>query len=432
MKEKIMLNPISDVIKSSMDEANEKVKIAVPFISSFAKNIIDKKNIRNVQDKRLVTRFDERNLNTFDLPTLAYLLDCGFKICYNNNIHLKLYITDNKTFITSSNLTTGGFENNIELTVSVDTQNFENCDQIFEKLWSKSQTNLITKSLIDKNWDKFEILKKRERFEGKIVPKVNVSSKVGELNIQVLIDEIFNSKKDYSKTLEKTYKANNKRNEIIELIKNQKFDPFLFYSPKDHPNRYDNLFYNFVYGVESKLAGTGLRETQFKGSFEHPDFKKVINYLIPESISLEPWNLNDNQILFNFCIGLFDFNIPQYLEAIPIRLASYFYPTYFLPIFNLNHLKKICDSIGIETNAKTKGERFYAYNLFLKDKFKDIPYDNYIKSDMLYQLLYSVELSQRINNGENLESIKNSYKKIWIKNYIEGAITILNNTNLKK
>ena len=36
----------------------------------------------------------------------------------NNNIHLKLYITDNEAYVTSSNLTKGGFEDNIELTAS--------------------------------------------------------------------------------------------------------------------------------------------------------------------------------------------------------------------------------------------------------------------------------------------------------------------------
>src|SRR5690606_11805568 len=186
-------------------------------------------------------------------------------------------------------------------------------------------------------------------------------------------------------TLGRIYEANKKRNKIKKIVKTQKFDTTLYYSPKGHPKRYDNLYYNFVYGVESKLAGTGLRESQFKDSFEHRDFKKVIDFLIPESIGLEPWNLNDNKNLFNFCNGLFDFTIPQYSEAIPIRLASYFYPDYFLPIFKLNHLKKVCDALGIETEAKTKGEKMYAYNLFLRDKMKDIPFDNYIKSGMIYQ-----------------------------------------------
>lgn len=429
MNEQIILNPISDLIKTCINETVGKIKIAVPFLNSFAKKIINEKNTENIQDKRLITKFDETNINTFDLPTLEYLLDCGFKVCYNNKIHLKLYITDTNTFVTSSNLTNGGFENNIELTVNVDSQNFENCEQIFENLWSESQSNEITKDLIYQNQDKYEVLKKREKYKKIKITEVKENFNVGKLNIQLLIDKIFNSKEDHSWVLDRTYETNKKRNELKKIVKTQKFDTSFYYSPKGHPKRYDNLYYNFVYGVESKLAGTGLREAQFKDAFEHQDFKKVIDFLIPESIGLEPWNLNDNKELFNFCNGLFDFNIPQYSEAIPIRLASYFYPEYFLPIFKLNHLKKVCDALGIETEAKTKGERVYAYNLFLKDKMKDIPFDNYIKSGMIYQLLYSVELYKRIENGEDFESIKKSYKKIWIKNYIDKAKLILENIN---
>lgn len=429
MKEQILLNPISDIVKKRITETKKKLKIAVPFISSFAKKIIDEKKSQGIFDKRLITKFDDRNINTFDLPTLEYLLDCGFEICYNNRIHLKLYITDENTFVTSSNLTNGGFENNIELTVSVDSESFENCEQIFENLWMESKANKITKDLIIQNRDKYEVLKKRQKFEKLEVTEVKENFNVGRLNIQLLIDKIFNSKEDYSWVLKQTYETNKKRNEIRNIIKSQKFDTSLYYSPKGHPKRYDNLFYHFVYGIESKLAGTGLREAQFKDSFEHQNFKNVIGFLIPESIGLEPWNLNNEKDLFNFCNGLFDFNIPQYSEAIPIRLASYFYPEYFLPIFKLNPLQKVCDALGIETEAKTKGARFYAYNSFLKDKLQDIPFDNYIKSIMFYQLLYSVELFKRLENGENFELILKSYKKIWIKNYVEKGRTILESIN---
>lgn len=427
MNEQIIINPISDFVKNSIKETTDKLKIAVPFISSFAKKIIDKKNVHNIQDKRIVTKFDETNINTFDLPTLEYLLNCGFDICFNNKIHLKLYITDNNTFVTSSNLTNGGFENNIELTVRIDSENFKKCEQIFENLWLESKANKVTKDLINQNRDKYEVLKKRQKFEKIKITTVKENFNVGKLNIQLLIDKIFNSKEDHSWVLERSYEANKLRNEIINIIKTKTFDKSLYYSPKGHPKRYDNLYYNFVYGIESKLAGTGLRESQFKDSFEHNDFKKVIDFLIPESIGLEPWNLNDNESLFNFCNGLFDFNIPQYSEVIPIRLASYFYPEYFLPIFKLNHLQKVCNALGIETDAKTKGERFYAYNLFLKDRMKDIPFDNYIKSGMIYQLLYSVELYKRIENGEDFETIKNSYNKQWIKNYTDRGKLILEN-----
>jgi len=135
MTEKIFLNPITETLRKSITESENRLNLAVPFISGFAKKIISDKTLNNTINKRLITRFDETNINTFNLPTLEYLIDKGFEICYNNKIHLKLYITDNDAFVTSSNLTNGGFENNVELTIRVDNENFENCQAIFNDLW---------------------------------------------------------------------------------------------------------------------------------------------------------------------------------------------------------------------------------------------------------------------------------------------------------
>lgn len=425
MTEKILLNPISDTLKKSITLSKRKLNLAVPFVSGFAKKIFSDKTLNNPSDKRLITRFDETNINTFNLPTLEYLIDKGFEICYNNRIHLKLYITDKDAFVTSSNLTNGGFENNVELTVRVDNENFENCQVIFDDLWTKSKHNVITKKLIAENIDKYKVLKKRQKFNKTETTQVNENFKVDSLKIQQLLDLIFNSKEDYTGRLKSVYSANKLRNQLKNKLKNSDFDLTLFYVPKGHSKRRENLFYNFVYGTESKLAGTGLREAQFKDVFEHPEFKNIISFIFPESIGLEPWNLEDNKSFFNFCNGLFDFDIPQYSIALPIRLASFFYPEYFVSIFKLNHLQEVCETLGIQTDAKSNGQRLYAYNIFLRRKMKDIPYDNYIRSGMIYQILYSVELYKRLNNGEDFQDIKKSYKKQWIKNHIEKGKTNL-------
>lgn len=427
MTEKIFLNPITDTLKNSITLSKNRLNLAVPFISGFAKKILSDKTITTTTNKRLITRFDETNINTFNLPTLQYLIDKGFEICYNNKIHLKLYITDNDVFITSSNLTTGGYENNVELTVRVDNENFDNCQKIFDDLWKKSEHNVITKELIAENIDKYEVLKKRQKFEKTELTKVNENFKVGSLNIQQLLDLIFYSNEDYTNHLKLAYSANKSRNQFKEKLINNNFDLTLFYVPEGHSKRRENLFYNFVYGSESKLAGTGLREAQFKDVFEHPEFKNIISFILPESVGLEPWNFEDNKAFFNFCNGLFDFDIPQYSIALPIRLASYFYPEHFISIFKLNHLQKVCETLGLETDAKSNGQRLYAYSIFLTNKMKDIPYDNYIKSGMIYQILYSVELYKRLDNGEDFYDIKNSYKKQWIKYYIEKGKTNLEN-----
>ena len=427
--EQIVLNPISDLIVNHIKETEHKLLIAVPFISSFAKKILKQEYISNIADKRLITKFDDTNINTFNIPTLQYLLANGFKIYFNNRIHLKHYTTDSSSFITSSNLTKGGFENNIELTVKLDSKNLNKSVKIFEELWEKSQQNIITEQLLKENIEKYEVLKKKQKFEKDNEIEVNKSIYNCSLNMNNLIDEIFKTKEDRSSKMELIYAANKKRNKIKNKLISQKFETSFFYSPEGHLKRRENLFYEFVYGTESKLAGTGLREAQFKETFEHQSFKTVISFIFPETLGLPAWNLEDKKTYQNFCNGLFDFEIPQYSEALPIRLASYFYPEKFLPIFKLEHLQKVCGALGLSTNAKSKGERLFAYNNFLEKVMKDIPFDNYIKSNMAYHLLYSIELFKRLEKGEEFKAIKNSYKQQWKKEYIQKGKKTLENIN---
>jgi hypothetical protein len=426
-KERIILNPISALITEQIKAAKNKLLIAVPFISSYARKIIPRDNISNIKHKRLITKFDEENIHSFDIPTLQYLLENGFNICFNNKIHLKQYIIDDNAFITSSNLTRGGLEDNIELTVQVDQYNLLKSNKVFDELWELSKSNKITGQLLEDNYEKYKVLKKRQKNTENKKIRVNENTLNGSLNIEELIDEIFNTNEDHTSQMQLIYEANKKRNIIkSKLIKN-KFETSLFYAREGHPKRRDNLFYEFVYGTESKLAGTGLREAQFKGAFEHPDFQSVIAYIYPDILGLQSWNLEDEKSFLNFCNGLFDFEIPQYSESIPIRLASFFYPEKILPIFKLDHLEKICSALGLDTDAKSKGERLFAYNVYLENKFKNVPINNYIKSNMAYHLFYSVELYKRLENGEKINDIKNSFTQQWKKFFIEKSRNTLKN-----
>lgn len=424
MKEEILQNPISQKIKESFNECKVKLNIAVPFISSYVRTILRKEKLNTLSDKKIVTRFDESSINSFDIPSLNYLLECGFDIRFNNEIHLKLYIADNCIFVTSSNFTKKGFEDNIELTVKVDFSNISKCNLVFKNLWENSELNKITKELLDENLQKYEILKKREKFKAKKQPKTHLNKqKLGSLDLQLLIDEIFQQRKNFNRD-DLIHKANKLREKTkMQLLKEFKTD--IFYVPEGSPKRKDNLFYDFVYGYEEKLAGTGLRELQFKTVFEHSDFKKVISYMLPETVGMESWNLDDKKVLHEFCNGIFDFNIPQYKEAIPIRLASYFYPNHIIQIFKLEHLQQICNEFGFETDAKTKGDKLYAYNTCLNKEMKAIPYENYIKSDYAYQVFYTCELYKHLKSGEDYENIKKNYKQVWKKEYIENGRTLL-------
>ena len=427
--EAILTNPISSRIAECLAQADSQICIAVPFISRFAKAIIREKDVVKVSDKRLVTRFDETNINSFEIPTLRYLLkECGFEIRFNNKIHLKQYIIDSASFITSSNLTQGGFENNIELTVEIDSDNVENSRTIFDDLWEQSASNIITESLLDENLEKYEVLKKRratEKGNG-----VNVGEAKCSLDMEKLIDEVFQSRVDHSEKMQLIYQASKNRTAFKKKLLDDGFEPEMFYASEGHPKRRENLFYDFVYGVECKLAGTGLREAQFYEAFSNSNFRKALNYMYPEMIQLPAWNLDDEISWSSFCKGLFEFDIPQYKEALPIRFASYFYPDKFLPIFKLDHLETVCDALGIVTDAKSRGERLFAYSSFLQDKLKDIPVNNYIKSNMAYHLLHAIELHEHLRAGMDYNDVLGRYKQQWRKDYIEKGRRTLENIGM--
>ena len=243
-----------------------------------------------------------------------------------------------------------------------------------------------------------------------------------------VIDIIFRQDKDYSYILHLELEANKLREKTKKELM-QGYNAEIFYAPEGHHIRNHTLFYDFTYGIESKLAGTGLRESHFRSVFLHPDFEKVINYIYPEMIGLEPWDFQDINILKEFCNGIFDFDIPSYKEAVPIRLATYFYPNVLLPIFKLDHLENICGAFGFEDDAETKGSRLFIYNSFLADKMKTLPFENIIKCYISSQVRYTVDLLNRLNNNECYETILADSKKRWIKGFIKDGYEILRQIN---
>jgi hypothetical protein len=422
--EKIIRNPITSWIKKSVMGSKQRINFAVPFISSFSLSIL--KNTEGILDKRIVTKFDECSIHSFDLPTLKALLDLGFEIRYDNRIHLKLYIADNEAYVTSSNLTRGGFEDNIELTTKVDFSNVETCVDIFEEVWSSREIKKVSYNLIEANQAKYEILRKRESYNKSKRSVIEVTQvKTGKIQIRQIIDEAYNIEKEIIEKRQRlSFEANKSREETKNKLK-KGFNKELFYVNEKHQLRRDNLFYNFTYGAERDLAGTGLREEQFKTAFEHPDFRKVIEYIYPEIVGMKPWNFNDKDELQEFCNGIFDFDIPNYKETLPIRLASYFYPEQFLPFFKLQHLENVTKAFGLNTSAETQGDRLYVYNSFLGEEMKALPYNNYIKSHIAYQIMYVVELYTRLRDGEKYKDIIKDYNKKWKLRLIEKGMNIL-------
>lgn len=85
--------------------------------------------------------------------------------------------------------------------------------------------------------------------------------------------------------------------------------------------------------------------------------------------------------------------------------------------------------MGLETEALTREDRLCTYNLFIADKMQTLPFNNYIKSTISYQTLFTVELFNRLNNNEIYENIISDYKEIWKKRHIEKGKELL--VNLK-
>lgn len=401
MSEKIIKNPILELVKTSIKNTKNQLFLATPFITSYVRKVLSIENTNLIRNKKFITRFDDSNLLTFDIPTMEYLLELGFEIRYNNDIHLKLYITDSDTYVTSSNLTQSGFENKIELTVKVEDSNNEKCLDVFNDIWANSEGNIIDKKLLVDNRSKYNVLRRKQNNHEAKKPVTGITEySITDDATSTIIQEILNLDKDYSETLTNVYEANKLRDVMLSKLKNG-FKAEFFYLPKGDPKKNKTLFYDFVYGYESDLAGTGLIDSQFKEVAENPKFKEVIEFIYPEIIGLNPWNLEDKAELQIFCNGIFDFKIRSYKETLPIRLASYFYPRHFIPVFKLEHLKGICSDLGFNTKPINKGVALFEYNQFVFEQLKNLPYDTYIKSYILYLLHYTLELYRRIKSGEN-------------------------------
>ena len=109
----------------------------------------------------------------------------------------------------------------------------------------------------------------------------------------------------------------------------------------------------------------------------------------------------------------------------PIRLASYFYPEYFLPIFKLSELEEICRILGFEIANSSKGARLYNYNKFLLKQMKAIPRENHIKSNIAYQLYFAVMILKAKDSDVSFEELLKQNKQTWRKNFLKQGRVIV-------
>jgi len=397
----ILRNPITNTIEKSIDKTRNKLLIAVPFITSFVYKVLREDNSKNILHKRIITRFDEFNINSFNIPALIKLVNLGFEISFNNEIHLKLYIFDNEALLSSSNLTQSGFEKAIELSSMLSGEDVLDCENVFSDIWSMEETQLLTLQILNENLNVYNLLKRKSKPVRITKSGLTKSAiQIDGVDISKVIKYVFDANEDYSLRNQYIFKANKFREDFKSKIR-EEIRQIDFYAPVGHPNRNQSFFYQIIYGDEEKLAGTGLREEHFKSVFEDEMLEELIAFIYPPSIGKPAWNLNEDIELRKFCQGLFDFNIKSYAQVMPIRLASFFYPNIFYPIFNLNHLEEICGILGGKINSQIYPERLYLCTTFLDERLEAIPYSKYIKSSMLYQIKYLNLLTTSEKEGIN-------------------------------
>lgn len=243
-----------------------------------------------------------------------------------------------------------------------------------------------------------------------------------------ILNEILNNQNDYIHISQSVIEANRVRAGKLLILENG-FNIENFYLPEGHIDKNKTLFYDFAYGYEAKLSGTGLREQQFKSVFENENFIEIIEYIYPRIVAGENWNFEDGDELLDFCNGLFDYSIPNYKEALPIRLASYFYPNYFIPIFKLDHLRDICIDFGFDSvHGFTKEQALFEYNSFIFSRHEILEYDTYMKLYILSLNHYTIKLYRLLHDGGIFNEILTNKKK-WEKNLLMEGLKILNKIN---
>lgn len=419
-----LTNPIENTIQSAINSSNQ-ISIAVPFLSyPIVKRLFKSEQMEKIQSKRIIIKLDDSHSISYDLAAIKHLLELGFNVRFENTIHLKLYILGEQIFISSGNLTDGGLINNFELTVQT-TQQESHAESIFEKIWEVSQFNKVTLEYVSENWDKYLFLKRK--FPSEKTVKTTFHALDLSATDENLIDFILHYQKHWQSELHLIELVNKRRHKLFDKLKEKGFDQEYFYAPVGNKNREKSLFYQFVYGNEGKLAGTGLREDQFKDVFTSSKFKELLFHLYPQYKSNNSWNFSSEEDTLNFCKGLFAVKIRSFKETMPVRLANFFYPETFLPVFNLNHLSEMCFVLGFESSSNEPAIKLFEYNRFLNDRLKNIPYSNYIKSTILYRLLYTMMVKREIDKN-GIEGISNfimNQKRGWIRKNMENGLKLI-------
>ena len=121
-----------ELINKLFNEAAKSIQIISPFIGKKMADILcDKMSKRPELTVTLITRFYRNDFveGVSNLYALQRLIECGAKVYALRGLHAKLYLFDEmRALVGSANFTLGGFGNNYELSLYIDSEEKVNAD----------------------------------------------------------------------------------------------------------------------------------------------------------------------------------------------------------------------------------------------------------------------------------------------------------------
>jgi len=424
----IITDNIHNWWKKNSATCNEKFFFLSPYFTTTGSEYLDQKNLTKIKDKRCVIRFDPTQYSTYCFPAIEILLKVGFKIRFNNMLHTKLFIVDNKWLAGSANLTFGGGEKNIELMIHDEIKSAE-MERVFDQIWKNSRNNIINQELLNRNRHVFDSVNKNQEKTNHKSKKQIFSFPIlnnwnPDLMLQECEEQLLSSKDDfnwvnkelttYSNTIKQSFNSNYSKKLLID-------------ESKGFSNQ-NTLIHKILYGKTS--ARTGLHHGQVRTAFNNPKIEEVIQIMYPPVYNGKDWQLEDNGQLDTLCNSIFRKDIKQYSTALPMRLVSLFYPNTFFPMFNMHHMKSMCKAFGRDLKGNV-GENYFEATVYLKQRTEHIEGSLNFKSHVLYRflMLYSF-FNRRMSGKKDLEIIESISSK-WMKDHYFEAIKILDKHQIK-
>lgn len=155
--------PVNDLFYNLTMESKKNIKLCAPYVkASVIKKIYETK--RESVPLEIISNFNIGNFHkgASDIEAFKYIVEKEDKVYNSQMLHAKLYISDDKyTIITSANLTSSGFNRNIEYGTLIKDMNLVNQTMIdYNNLCNHDNTGIITLNILGEIQDVLKVLPK--------------------------------------------------------------------------------------------------------------------------------------------------------------------------------------------------------------------------------------------------------------------------------